>query len=657
MMQVMNETRQLDIISIVGMPVVVNSTLMNCAVVCQRGKILGIVPKTYLPNYKEFYEQRWFAPSTAHADDEMVRICGQHVPVSSDLIFESTDLCFGVEICEDLWVSAPPSGELCKAGANIIINPSASNDVIGKREYRRSLVAMQSGRCRAGYVYASSGAGESSTDLVFSGHCIIADNGRIAGETSDYSKRMNKKVSEDDVMSSGFVISEIDIDRCMNDRHRYNSDSWADVPDVIKVILNGENRMKDYQIWPKKVNPYPFVPSDKNNRKNRCMEILSLQAKGLEQRLISTGIKNVVLGISGGLDSTLALLVCCDAFEALGIPKRNIYGITMPGFGTTSTTKTIADRLMEEFGVTAVEVNIEAACRQHMKDIGHPDDVFDVTYENIQARERTQVLFDYANMVDGLVIGTGDMSELALGWCTYNGDHMSNYAVNCSVPKTLVKYIVQAYASECASTDEMKNVLCEIADLPISPELLPPDKDGNIAQKTEESIGKYDLHDFFLYHHARFHYEPQKLLRIAIHTYGDKYDEATIKKWLTLFYRRFFTQQFKRSCIPDGPKVGSVALSPRGDLRMPSDADVSMCAKKLEDIMKQGYSFTDALKESKEFDEYMIQMVVVGQSIGNLDVVFKELSTYYARQKELNYQIQDAITYPFVLILMMFYII
>lgn len=429
---------------------------------------------------------------------------------------------------------------------------------------------MQSGRCRAGYVYASSGAGESSTDLVFSGHCIIADNGRIAGETSDYSKRMNKKVSEDDVMSSGFVISEIDIDRCMNDRHRYNSDSWADVPDVIKVILNGENRMKDYQIWPKKVNPYPFVPSDKNNRKNRCMEILSLQAKGLEQRLISTGIKNVVLGISGGLDSTLALLVCCDAFEALGIPKRNIYGITMPGFGTTSTTKTIADRLMEEFGVTAVEVNIEAACRQHMKDIGHPDDVFDVTYENIQARERTQVLFDYANMVDGLVIGTGDMSELALGWCTYNGDHMSNYAVNCSVPKTLVKYIVQAYACECASTDEMKNVLCEIADLPISPELLPPDKDGNIAQKTEESIGKYDLHDFFLYHFLRNGESRDRILKLAEIAFANV-SKGEIEKTLETFFTRFRQQQFKRSCIPDGPKVGTVSLSPRGDLRMPSD--------------------------------------------------------------------------------------
>lgn len=431
-------------------------------------------------------------------------------------------------------------------------------------------MAMQSGRCRAGYVYASSGAGESSTDLVFSGHCIIADNGRIAGETSDYSKRMNKKVSEDDVMSSGFVISEIDIDRCMNDRHRYNSDSWADAPDVIKVILNGENRMKDYQIWPKKVNPYPFVPSDKNNRKNRCMEILSLQAKGLEQRLISTGIKKVVLGISGGLDSTLALLVCCDAFDALGISRKNIYGITMPGFGTTSTTKTIADRLMEEFGVTAVEVNIEAACRQHMKDIGHPDDVFDVTYENIQARERTQVLFDYANMVGGLVIGTGDMSELALGWCTYNGDHMSNYAVNCSVPKTLVKYIVQAYASECASTDEMKNVLCEIADLPISPELLPPDKDGNIAQKTEESIGKYDLHDFFLYHFLRNGESRERILKLAEIAFANV-SKGEIEKTLETFFTRFRQQQFKRSCIPDGPKVGTVSLSPRGDLRMPSD--------------------------------------------------------------------------------------
>ena len=549
--------QHLSILVCVGMPIEDEAgRLFNCAAYVHNGEIVGIVPKTYIPNYGEFYEKRWFTSADKRLSDEITLNYVANrptVPFSSNIIIEDMrGAIIGTEICEDLWVSAPPSGELCKVGANIIVNPSASNDVIGKREYRRSLVAMQSGRCRAGYVYASSGAGESSTDLVFSGHCIIADNGRIAGETSDYSKRMDKKASEDDNMNSNLVISEIDIERCMNDRRRYNSDSWADAPDVIKVILNDENQMKDYQIWPKKVNPYPFVPSDKNNRKNRCMEILSLQAKGLEQRLISTGIKKAVLGISGGLDSTLALLVCCEAFEALGIPKRNIYGITMPGFGTTSTTKTIADRLMEEFGVTAVEVNIEAACRQHMKDIGHPDDVFDVTYENIQARERTQVLFDYANMVDGLVIGTGDMSELALGWCTYNGDHMSNYAVNCSVPKTLVKYIVQAYAGECASTDEMKNVLCEIADLPISPELLPPDKDGNIAQKTEESIGKYDLHDFFLYHFLRNGESRDRISKLAEIAFSN-------------------VSKFKRSCIPDGPKVGTVSLSPRGDLRMPSD--------------------------------------------------------------------------------------
>ena len=574
LLEIAENTNDKDMLVFVGAPLEVNGKLYNVAAAMNQGEIIGFTTKTFLPNYGEFYEKRWFTSADKRLSDEITLNYVANrptVPFSPNIIIKDLrGAIVGTEICEDLWVSAPPSGELCKAGANIIINPSASNDVIGKREYRRSLVAMQSGRCRAGYVYASSGAGESSTDLVFSGHCIIADNGRIAGETSDYSKRMNKKVSEDDVMSSGFVISEIDIDRCMNDRHRYNSDSWADVPDVIKVILNGENRMKDYQIWPKKVNPYPFVPSDKNNRKNRCMEILSLQAKGLEQRLISTGIKNVVLGISGGLDSTLALLVCCDAFEALGIPKRNIYGITMPGFGTTSTTKTIADRLMEEFGVTAVEVNIEAACRQHMKDIGHPDDVFDVTYENIQARERTQVLFDYANMVDGLVIGTGDMSELALGWCTYNGDHMSNYAVNCSVPKTLVKYIVQAYASECASTDEMKNVLCEIADLPISPELLPPDKDGNIAQKTEESIGKYDLHDFFLYHFLRNGESRDRILKLAEIAFANV-SKGEIEKTLETFFTRFRQQQFKRSCIPDGPKVGTVSLSPRGDLRMPSD--------------------------------------------------------------------------------------
>ena len=578
--------QDLSILVCVGLPIEDEAgRLFNCAAYVHSGEIVGIVPKTYIPNYGEFYEKRWFTSADKRLSDEITLNYVANrptVPFSPNIIIKDLrGAIVGTEICEDLWVSAPPSGELCKAGANIIINPSASNDVIGKREYRRSLVAMQSGRCRAGYVYASSGAGESSTDLVFSGHCIIADNGRIAGETSDYSKRMNKKVSEDDVMSSGFVISEIDIDRCMNDRHRYNSDSWADVPDVIKVILNGENRMKDYQIWPKKVNPYPFVPSDKNNRKNRCMEILSLQAKGLEQRLISTGIKNVVLGISGGLDSTLALLVCCDAFEALGIPKRNIYGITMPGFGTTSTTKTIADRLMEEFGVTAVEVNIEAACRQHMKDIGHPDDVFDVTYENIQARERTQVLFDYANMVDGLVIGTGDMSELALGWCTYNGDHMSMYAVNVANPKTLVRYLT-AYEAQ-HSEGVLKTVLLDVLDTPVSPELLPPDKNGEIAQKTEDVVGPYELHDFFLYYLVRFGFEPNKIYYLAKKSFAGKYDNDTIKKWLTTFVRRFFTQQFKRSCLPDGPKVGSVTLSPRSDWRMPSDACVNLWLENLEE--------------------------------------------------------------------------
>ena len=583
--------QDLSILVCVGLPIEDEAgRLFNCAAYVHSGEIVGIVPKTYIPNYGEFYEKRWFTSADKRLSDEITLNYVANrptVPFSPNIIIKDLrGAIVGTEICEDLWVSAPPSGELCKAGANIIINPSASNDVIGKREYRRSLVAMQSGRCRAGYVYASSGAGESSTDLVFSGHCIIADNGRIAGETSDYSKRMNKKVSEDDVMSSGFVISEIDIDRCMNDRHRYNSDSWADVPDVIKVILNGENRMKDYQIWPKKVNPYPFVPSDKNNRKNRCMEILSLQAKGLEQRLISTGIKNVVLGISGGLDSTLALLVCCDAFEALGIPKRNIYGITMPGFGTTSTTKTIADRLMEEFGVTAVEVNIEAACRQHMKDIGHPDDVFDVTYENIQARERTQVLFDYANMVDGLVIGTGDMSELALGWATYNGDHMSMYGVNASVPKTLVRHLVRYYADTCENK-ELSDVLTDVLDTPVSPELLPPNEDGTIQQKTEDLVGPYELHDFFMYHILRFGVGPEKLFRIAKLAFAGEYDEKTIYKWLRTFIWRFFAQQFKRSCLPDGPKVGSVAVSPRGDLRMPSDASSAAWIRKLDKI-KEG---------------------------------------------------------------------
>lgn len=547
-----------NILVCVGMPIEDHGKLFNCAVYIQSGHIKGIVPKTYIPNYGEFYEKRWFVSSTCRTSDFLF-LLGDKVPFSERLLLDGgSDVIIGTEICEDLWVDSPPSGLLSRAGATIIVNPSASNDLIGKREYRRNLVKMQSGRCRAGYIYASSGAGESSTDLVFSGHCMIAENGRLLAESTD--------IMQDDIM----VISVIDIEKCVNDRRKFNSDVWGEVPDIVweKVFVSGF----PYAL-PEKVDPYPFVPGDPKERKNRCMEILNLQAKGLIQRLRATGIEKVVVGISGGLDSTLALLVTCIAFDALGISREHIYTFTMPGFGTTNKTKGLAEELMEHLGTTYASIDIKAACTQHLKDIGHPLNIYDITYENVQARERTQILFDKANMLNALVIGTGDLSELALGWCTYNGDHMSNYAVNVGVPKTLVKYLVDTYAdiyAEDNGTRSTKGVLKDIVDLPISPELLPTDKNGEMVQKTEESIGKYDLHDFFLYHYLRNGFGKEKILELAKIAFPKVKDEEIIKT-LDIFYHRFRTQQFKRSCIPDGPKVGSVSLSPRGDLRLPSD--------------------------------------------------------------------------------------
>lgn len=542
----------------VGMPVEDHGKLFNCAVYIQSGEIKGVVPKTYIPNYGEFYEKRWFVSATCRTSNTIC-LLGDTVPFSEKLLLRGeSDVVIATEICEDLWVDSPPSGLLSRAGATIIVNPSASNDLIGKRKYRRDLVKMQSGRCRAGYVYASSGAGESSTDLVFSGHCIIAENGKILAETTD--------IMQDEAM----IVNVIDIEKCVNDRRKYNSDVWVNVPDIVsnRIFVSGF----PYDL-PDKVEPYPFVPKNKEERKQRCAEILKLQAKGLIQRIKATGLDNAVIGISGGLDSTLALLVTCIAFDALGISRKHIYTFTMPGFGTTNKTKGLAEELMEHLGTTYASIDIKAACTQHLKDIGHPLNVYDITYENVQARERTQILFDKANMLNALVIGTGDLSELALGWCTYNGDHMSNYAVNVGVPKTLVKYLVDTYAdiyAEDNGTRSTKGVLKDIVDLPISPELLPTDKKGNMVQKTEESIGKYDLHDFFLYHYLRNGFGKEKILALAKIAFPKVTDEEIIKT-LDIFYHRFRTQQFKRSCIPDGPKVGSVSLSPRGDLRLPSD--------------------------------------------------------------------------------------
>lgn len=534
----------------VGMPVDVHGKLFNCAVYLQNGEPVGVVPKTYLPNYGEFYEKRWFVSATLRNSDT-VTLLDREVPFSENLLLRGDhDVVIGTEICEDLWISSPPSGLLSRAGATIIVNPSASNDVIGKRKYRRDLVAMQSGRCRAGYVYASSGAGESSTDLVFSGHCMIAENGRMLKEVTD-------------LMTDEMMITDvIDIERCIHDRRRYNSDLWGEAP---KVADTGIAVSADDALLPQTVDPYPFVPGDDAERKERCEEILKLQERGLMQRIRAIGCKDVVLGLSGGLDSTLALIVCCEAFDRLKIDRKHIHCLSMPGFGTTERTHSISETLAAEFGVSFKEVDIKKACTQHMEDIGHDSNTYDVTYENIQARERTQILFDYANMLGGIVIGTGDMSELALGWCTYNGDHMSNYAVNAGVPKTLVKWLISYYAGEYGL-----DVLLKVLDLPISPELLPAGKDGEIVQKTEESIGKYDLHDFFLYHFLRNGFGREKIKRLAEIAFP-KVSREEIEKTLEIFYLRMRTQQFKRSCIPDGVKIGSVALSPRGDLRLPSD--------------------------------------------------------------------------------------
>lgn len=574
LMQVMNETRQLDIISIVGMPVVVNSTLMNCAVVCQRGKILGIVPKTYLPNYKEFYEQRWFAPSTAHADDEMVRICGQHVPVSSDLIFESTDLCFGAEICEDVWATIPPSSHLALKGADVIFNMSADTENISKHQYLRSLLAQQSARCLAGYVFASSGFGESTTDVVFAGNALIYENGTLLAASERFS------------FEEQLVVSEIDIERLRGERmvnttFAASVRTYKDYP-VKRIPIEMTKANEDFTLT-RAVEPHPFVPAGGKLLDERCEEIFSIQVAGLAKRLVHTGCKTVVVGISGGLDSTLALLVCVKTFDKLGLSRKGIVGITMPGFGTTDRTYHNALDLMSSLQVTTKEISIRDACIQHFKDIDHDISVHDVTYENGQARERTQILMDYANKVGGLVIGTGDLSELALGWATYNGDHMSMYGVNASIPKTLVRYLV-TWVAETGVDEKSRATLLDIIDTPISPELIPADENGNIKQKTEDLVGPYELHDFFLFHFLRFGSRPAKIFYLAEIAFRDVYDKETIKKWLVNFCRRFFNQQFKRSCLPDGPKVGSVSLSPRGDWRMPSDASSALWLQECEQL-------------------------------------------------------------------------
>ena len=562
LMQILNNTRQLDIISILGMPVALNGVLLNTAVVIQKGKVLGVVPKTYLPNYKEFYEKRWFTSST-EINQHTIRLCGQTVSLGSSLLFDTIDTTFVIEICEDLWAPVPPSSSLALQGAEIIFNLSADNEGVGKHAYLCSLIAQQSARCIAGYVFSSCGFGESTTDVVFAGNGLIYENGvQLAA-----SKRFS--------LEEQVVISEIDVERLRTER-RVNTTFAscrahvaAEVPQRVTMEYINQPELQLTRTF----DPHPFVPQGAT-LDERCEEIFSIQVAGLAQRVMHTRVKTVVVGISAGSDYTLALLVCVKTFDKLGLSRKGIIGVTMPGFGTTSRTHTNAVNLMNSLGITVREVSIKVACLQHFQDIGHNPEVHDVTYENSQARERTQILMDIANQTGGLVIGTGDLSELALGWATYNGDHMSMYGVNASIPKTLVKHLVKWVAAN--SVDESSRVtLLDIVDTPISPELIPAAADGTIQQITEDLVGPYELHDFFLYYFLRFGFEPSKIYYLAIRTFKGSYDETTIKKWLETFCRRFFNQQFKRSCLPDGPKVGSVSLSPRGDWRMPSDASVN----------------------------------------------------------------------------------
>ncbi len=555
---------------LVGLPLMIDQQLYNCGLVLQQGHILGVVPKRYIPNYNEFYEKRWFREGR-DLDTDSIRLFGQDIPCGIDLIFHDNNtpgVNFAIEMCEDMWMPVPPSSIHALNGAVILCNLSASNEIVGKHEYREMLVKCQSGRCIAGYVYTSAGVGESSTDLVFSGHGIIAEYGSVLGQTKRFQK------------DSQLLTADIDVCRLARERFNAASFTQTDPPRKSRKVQLLEAPPQPDELN-RNIDPHPFVPSDPATRDERCQEVFNIQAAGLEKRYLHTKLQKAVLGISGGLDSALALLVTVKAFDSLGIPRKNIIAVTMPGFGTTNQSYHIALELMQSMGVEIREINIKDACLQHFKDIGHDPAIHDVTYENVQARERTQILMDIANKEGALVIGTGDLSELALGWCTYNGDHMSMYSVNCSVPKTLVKSIVK-WAADHILESEAADLLYRVIEMPISPELLPPGNNGQIEQKTEDVIGPYELHDFFLYHMIRYGADPLKIIYLAKHAFIDKYDEETIKKWLKVFYRRFFSQQFKRSCLPDGPKVGTISLSPRGDWRMPSDASARVWLEELE---------------------------------------------------------------------------
>lgn len=570
-------SKDLDVISIIGVPILYNGTLKNCAVIIHKGDIRGIVAKKFLPNYGEFYEKRWFTPANEDMDIGIF-YAGQYVsvPACVKLYTTNSGVKFGIEICEDLWSPVPPSTEYALAGAQIIFNLSASDELIGKHDYLKSLVAQQSARLMAGYVYSSCGFGESTQDVVYGGNAMIYENGRLLAEGDRFH------------FGAQLVMQHIDIDM-LNRERRVNTtfaECMLNTPKLYASNIDNDTSRKSPFI--RKINPWPFVPETTDMQRS-CEEIFSIQVAGLAKRLVHTDCKTVVIGVSGGLDSTLALLVCVKAFDKLNLPRKGIVGVTMPGFGTTNRTHNNAVSLMKSLGVTIRKISIKTAVKQHFKDIGHDINVQDVTYENSQARERTQILMDLSNQLGGLVIGTGDLSELALGWATYNGDHMSMYGVNVSIPKTLIKYLVH-YVSNSGVDDKSKATLMDIIDTPISPELIPADEDGNIKQKTEDLVGPYELHDFFLYYFLRYGFAPNKIYFLAQKAFDGhdqralKYDKETIKKWMTVFFRRFFSQQFKRSCLPDGPKVGSVSLSPRGDWRMPSDASADIWLKECEEL-------------------------------------------------------------------------
>lgn len=550
----------------VGLPWEMNGKLYNVAAAVSDGELLGLVPKRYLPAYSEFYEERNFTPGKEEITRVMVD--GKEIPFGSRILFscpEVRGLSVAAELCEDLWTPEPPSIGHAMAGATVIVNLSASDETTGKSIYRRNLISGQSARLLCGYVYASAGEGESTTDLVFGGHNVIAENGVILAESR--------------LFENSTIVTELDIQRLRADRRKQTTFSVKGKETYEEVFFHLEEKETGLTRF---VDPAPFVPSDEHRMEQRCEEIFHIQAMGLKKRLKHTGCRNVTVGISGGLDSTLALLVTAKAFDLLGMDRGSITAVTMPCFGTTDRTYQNACELTRRLGAALKEVDIKKAVRQHFEDIGHSEEDHDVTYENCQARERTQVLMDIANQSGGMVIGTGDMSELALGWATYNGDHMSMYGVNASVPKTLVRHLVRYYADTCED-ERLKAVLLDILDTPVSPELLPP-KDGKIAQKTEDLVGPYELHDFFLYYILRFGFRPAKIYRLALTAFAGVYEKEVILKWLKTFYRRFFSQQFKRSCLPDGPKVGTVAVSPRGDLRMPSDASAAIWLAELEEL-------------------------------------------------------------------------